>query len=406
MLKTNVRPSLIRVSRVAVAVASVVVFGAACEGGEGEGEGEGAGEEIPANTTVAVSNYSEIVLASYEDSLAAAIDLDSAIAALTTLPSAATLETAREAWLAAREPYLQTEVYRFYDGPIDNTDDGPEGLINAWPLDENYIDYVTGDAEAGFVNDTDFVINEENVRGANELEGEKNISTGYHAIEFLLWGQDLSTTGPGDRPFADYLTIGGTTNADRRANYLELTSTLLLADLQFLVDSWAEDDATNYRAEFEGSEATTPGDGLRRILTGMIILSGFETGGERLQAALDGGDQEDEHSCFSDNTHRDMIQDIQGVQNVWLGTYGTVAGVGIKDVINVADPALATRITTEIDTALTLAHALVPPFDQELVTPAGQARIRALIAALRTDLAGSLEEAFRLFGLQIPADPA
>ena len=257
----------------------------------------------------------------------------------------------------------------------------------------------------GFVNDADFVINEANVRGANEAEGEKNISTGYHAIEFLLWGQDLSATGPGNRPFADYLTIGGTTNADRRADYLELASTLLVADLQLLVDAWANDDATNYRTEFDASEGVQAGEGLRRILTGMIILSGFETGGERLQAALDGGDQEDEHSCFSDNTHVDMIKDIQGVKNVWLGTYGTITGVGIKDVVNVADPALATEITTQIETALTLANALVPPFDQELVNPAGQARISALITALRTDLAGSLKDAFRLFGLTIPANP-
>ena len=319
----------------------------------------------------------------------------------TRAPAKAKAKAKAKAWLDAREPYLQTEVYRFYDGPIDNADNGPEGLMNAWPMDEAYVDYVVGGADAGLINDRDFVIDEPGLRGANEAGGEDKISTGYHAIEFLLWGQDFSADGPGNRPFTDYLTVGGADNADRRGAYLKLTAELLLGDLDFLVDAWARDDATNYRTAFE---ATGPEEGLRRILTGMIILSGFETGSERLKVALDGGLQEDEHSCFSDNTHRDMIQDIQGVKNVWTGSYGGIAGVGIVDVITAADAALATEITAKIQTALDLANALEPPFDQEIVNPAGKARVQALINAL-SDVEKSLQKAFRLFGLTVPANP-
>ena len=93
---------------------------------------------------------------------------------------------------------------------------------------------------------------------------------------------------------------------------------MVIDDLRFLVDSWSPDDGSNFRASFVSDDWESS---LARILTGMIILSGFEMAGERLQTALDNGDQEDEHSCFSDNTHRDMAQDARGIQNVWLGEY-------------------------------------------------------------------------------------
>jgi putative iron-regulated protein len=358
---------------------------------------------VPSNTDDAVATYAEIVHASYADSLATAQQMDAAIQELLAEPTAALLASAREAWLAAREPYLETEVYRFYDGPIDNPDDGPEGMINAWPLDEAYIDYVEGDDSAGIINDTEVEITEEALMDLNEEGGEENIATGFHAIEFLLWGQDASATGPGDRPHTDYLPDA--TNAERRALYLETVSALLVEQLKGLVDAWAEGSDGNYRADFESAE---PKEALRRILTGMIILSGFETGGERLQAALDSGSQEDEHSCFSDNTHRDMVQDIQGVLNVWQGRYAgvdgdSVDGTSIEDVLREVDPELSDELDERIKESLALANALEPPFDQEIspTNDAGNERVRALVTSLR-DQEGSMQEAFVKFDLEIP----
>jgi putative iron-regulated protein len=355
--------------------------------------------------------YAEIVLTSYTDALVAAEALDAELAAFVADPSQANLDSAREAWLASREPYLQTEVYRFYDGPIDNPDDGPEGLLNAWPLDENYIDYVVEDPEAGIINDLTQDITVENLAAANEAGGEKNISTGYHAIEFLLWGQDRSEDGPGDRPFTDYVVGGTAENSDRRGEYLLTVSGLMVSDLAALVDAWAEGDSNNYRADFLGVE---PEESLRRMLTGMILLSGNETGGERLQAALDTGEQEDEHSCFSDNTHRDMVQDVQGVMNVWRGTYTPARGsdldaiddYGVFDVVYAEDKALAAEIDDKLDECLELANALEPPFDREIATdnPDGRARVEALIVALN-ELSELFEEAFVTFGLEIPEPP-
>src|SRR5215207_1458069 len=99
----------------------------------------------------AIANYAALVLAGYEDSLTLAQDLQAKIDKFVADPTAETQQAAKDAWLAAREPYGQTEAFRFYGGPIDDAN-GPEGLINAWPLDEVYVDYVDGAPESGIIN--------------------------------------------------------------------------------------------------------------------------------------------------------------------------------------------------------------------------------------------------------------
>ena len=368
-------------------------------------EEEGAEFVWPENTAAAVANYSVIVDASYADSVAAAEALNTSLNNFVSAPSAETHQAAKDAWLASRIPYLQTEVYRFYDGPIDNPTDGPEGDLNAWPMDEMYVDYVAEDANAGAVNGTE-EITAETIRAANGVNGEAHVATGYHAIEFLLWGQDQSDTAAGERPWSDYLTAetedgvaptpADTTNQARRGTYLTTVGAILVEDLKRVHAQWAV--GAPYRTGFEAD----PEAAFEKILTGMIILSGFETGGERLQAALASGNQEDEHSCFSDNTHVDMQQDVQGIANVWNGTYGTISGPGVKAVVEAANADLAARVTDRINTSLQLANALQVPFDQEIKAgnAAGNGRVQALIDSL-TAQEQVLFEVFDLFGLSV-----
>ena len=355
----------------------------------------------------AVSHYAVIAEEAYRDTVLAAEALQVAVNALVAKPSSDTLQAAKVAWLAAREPYLQTEVYRFYEGPIDHEKDGVEGLLNAWPMDENFVDYTRGpDGQtivSGLINNPDFPLTEEAIEAKNEQGGEKNVATGYHAIEFLLWGQDTSDDGPGDRPFTDFVTDGSGTqaNQERRGKYLKITTGLLVKHLRQVYAQWKIDG--DYRKNFISGP---PEAAILKMLTGMIVLAGFETGGERLQAALDSQDREDEHSCFSDNTHRDMIQDIQGIQNVFLGSFsGRTPGVGVKDVIATLDSTMASRIEMQIVDALAKANALVVPFESEIApgNSAGHARVGGLIASLKT-LERSLEEVFVQMDFKVPAD--
>ncbi|MBK9125537.1 MAG: iron-regulated protein [Chloroflexi bacterium] len=315
----------------------------------------------------AMSTYADIVFASYEDSLSAALDLRDAIGAFVAEPTEETFAAAKDAWLAANEPYGQTEAFRFYGGPIDDAD-GPEGLLNAWPLDEAYVDYVDGDPDAGIINNVaDYPeITRELLVSLNEVGAEENISTGYHAIEFLLWGQDLYADSAGRRPYTDYTTAP---NAERRAAYLSILADLLVENLEMLVAAWAPDDPDNYRTEFL---AMTPDAALTNMLTGIGVLATAELGGERMFVAYDNRDQEDEHSCFSDNTHRDIITNFMGIANVYTGSYtrldgSVVSGAGIADVIEAVDPALNADILALLADADTLTQEIYVPFDQAIV---------------------------------------
>ena len=327
------------------------------------------------------AHYAALVHANYADTLAAAKDLQAAIAEFTKAPSADGLTKARKAWLHAREFYGQTEAFRFYGGPIDD-DKGPEGQINAWPLDEAYVDYVTGKPGAGMVNNAKFKITKAALAKANERGGEENISAGWHAIEFLLWGQDQSETGPGNRSFEDYV-VGKGQNAERRAQYLTVATELLIDDLSAMVKAW-EPNAKNYRAKFEkgGKES------VRKIIVGLGSLSRGELSGERMEVALNSQDQEDEHSCFSDNTHRDVVSNAKGIQNVWTGEYtrrdgSVLKGPGVRDLVAAKNPALAEKTTAQIADSVKGAEAIPAPFDRAIVKgSAGRPAIEKTIASL------------------------
>ncbi|MGB0678324.1 MAG: imelysin family protein, partial [Polyangiales bacterium] len=329
------------------------------------------------------AGYADLVFANYEDALADVQALKTAIDAFVAAPSAATQDAAKTAWLVSRERWGQTEAYRFYDGPIDNPVTGVEGFVNAWPLDECYVDTCEGSPDSGIINDVNVAISPSALEGLNEVGGEANIATGFHAIEFLLWGQDFNDAGPGQRSYTDYLDAPDNTapNPERRRQYLVATAELLVSHIQQLVDAWRP-DIGSYRSEFVN---LPPEQAVTNILTGIAVLSGFETGGERLRTALDTGDQEDEHSCFSDNTHRDMVMNTVGVQNVCEGRYtrtdgSTLQGRGICDLIAEADSELAASLRAQVAESVDLAEALPIPFDQAIAPGnPGNAAVQALI---------------------------
>ncbi len=334
-----------------VSVAALCLLAvAACGGGS---------DELGADV---VENYADLVHESYSMSLASATAMDAAIDEFLANPTQETLDAAKAAWLTARDDYGPTEAFRFYGGPIDDEENGVEGLVNAWPLDEAYIDYVEGSPDAGIVNLPDEypTIDADLLVSLNEEGGEANISPGWHAIEFLLWGQDLSADGAGQRPVEDYTSQA---NADRRAAYLAVASDLLLEHLGQMVDAWAP-DSDNYRSEFV---ALPTDEALGMIMTGIGELSRGELAGERMTVAFEARSQEDEHSCFSDNTTNDIIGNATGVQRVFLGEAGTVDGPGIYDLIAADDQDLADRLRDEIAASVELAAAIPAPFDQHLV---------------------------------------
>jgi putative iron-regulated protein len=348
----------------------------------------------PVSAPRVLAHYGELVHASYADAHAGALALQKAVDAFVAAPSEAGLQAARKAWLEAREWYGQTEAFRFYGGPIDG-EDGPEGQINAWPMDEAYVDAVDGAPEAGIIADRSVSIDMDTLAGLNEKDGEENISTGWHAIEFMLWGQDLYEDSPGRRAYTDFVD-GQAPNADRRRDYLKVTTDLLVKDLAGLVDAWAP-SADNFRKGFVADEAN-----LARVISAIGILSRGELAGERIEVALDSQNQEDEHSCFSDNTHRDIVANAAGIRNVWRGQYtradgSVLKGPGVRDLVAAKNKALATRVDSQIDGSVKAAEAIPAPFDRAILAGnPGRAKVEATVVALKKQTEGLVEAAAAL----------
>jgi putative iron-regulated protein len=331
-----------------------------------------------ATTPAAVlKHYSKVAHAKYEDALKTAQALDKAIDTLIAKPSEETLKAAQDAWIAARIPYQQTEVYRFGNPIVDEW----EGKVNAWPLDEGLIDYV--DASYGTESDENNLytanvianpklkvngktldatkINAKTLRSLHEAgEIEANVATGYHAIEFLLWGQDLNGTGPGagKRAYTDF-DKGNCTNGhcERRAQYLKAASALLVADLKDMVTAWSAKGKAAKAVEANAKK------GLTAVLTGMGSLSYGELAGERMKLGLLLHDPEEEHDCFSDNTYASHLNDAIGIQSAYTGEYTRVDGTkmngpSLSQLVAAKDAALDTEMKSKLDATLGAMNAM------------------------------------------------
>ena len=371
-----------------------------------------AAHSVSASTNArnVLETYANIALAKFQDSLSTAKALDSAIDNLISNPNESTLNAAKSAWIEARVPYQQTEVYRFGNAIVDDW----EGRVNAWPLDEGLIDYV--DESYGSESDenslytvnvianTSLTVNGRTVDASvitptllsdtlhEAEEVEANVATGYHAIEFLLWGQDLNGTGMGEgaRQATDYsITNCSGGNCERRAEYLKAASDLLLFDLEEMVDNWKDSGAA--RVSLMQNEQA----GLVAILTGMGSLSYGELAGERMKLGLLLNDPEEEHDCFADNTHNSHYFDQIGIRNVYSGHYkrfdGTVVmGPSIGDLVEEVDADLHAELTSKLNETVNAMAAMkaraesIEAYDQMIGegNVAGNAVVQAAIDSL------------------------
>lgn len=369
-----------------------------------------------------VSSYADLALAGYEDALSSAKTLQSAVNALLATPSADALKAARTAWINARVPYQQTEAFRFGNPIVDDW----EGRVNSWPLDEGMIDYVDAsygtesDANAYYV--VNVIANNKISMGGKSVDvsdisptllrevlheadgNEANVATGYHAVEFLLWGQDLNGTGPapegrtgtpqerhsGNRPHTDFdpaNCTGG--HCERRGQYLKAATDLLVSDLTEMAANWAEKGEA--RAAVEGD----PKAGLVAMLTGLGSLSYGELAGERMKLGLMLHDPEEEHDCFSDNTHNSHFYDQVGMMNVYTGQYTRVDGAVVKgaslaSLVKERDAKLNEEVLAKLDATFKAMQAMkehaetVETYDQMIAqgNEKGNAIIQAVIDGL------------------------
>ena len=374
-----------------------------------------------------VSHYADIALASYGDSLASAQLLQTSLEALTKEPSEANLASARDAWKVARVPYMQTEVFRFGNAIVDDW----EGKVNAWPLDEGLIDYVAKSYGAesednpfytanviaqdsitlsGETVDTKTITKELLSNTLHEVDGvEANVATGYHAIEFLLWGQDLNGTeaGAGSRAASDFDTKNcKVTNCAKRSEYLLTAGALLVDDLAWMVEQWKEKGDARVALEEKPAQA------INTIFSGMGSLSYGEMAGERIKLGVLLHDPEEEHDCFSDNTHNSHYYDVVGISNVYLGTYTALdgkvlSGPSLSSLIKAKKSEVDAQLVSALNDSIKAAQVLVDSaekdgvaYDQLLAegNTAGNAKIMNLVSKL-LDQTKAIESAVATYGL-------
>ncbi|HBR99079.1 MAG TPA: peptidase [Gammaproteobacteria bacterium] len=388
-----------------------------------------AGQSLAAVTpTSVIKHYADIALAKYEDSLSGAKILQTQIDTFLSNPTPETLQGARDAWVASRVPYQQSEAYRFGNAIVDDW----EGRVNAWPLDEGLIDYIDADfygeeSEENPLYTANVIANPSLTLGGqtidatditpellagqlHEIDGiEANVATGYHAIEFLLWGQDLNGTdqGAGNRPATDFSEencTGG--HCDRRRAYLSAATTLLITDLEEMVGNWRDGGAARKALADKGEAGA-----LATILTGLGSLSYGELAGERTKLGLMLHDPEEEHDCFSDNTHNSHYYDAMGIRNVYLGEYQRVngevlKGSSISQLVAAKAPEVDARLREELDATQAVMHKMVDAakdgntFDVLIASgnKAGNALVQAAVDALTTQTR-SIEKAIQALEL-------
>jgi putative iron-regulated protein len=366
-----------------------------------------------ANTTpqAVMDHYADLAHAMYADSLTTAKQLQKAVNQLITKPTETNLQAAKDAWVTARHPYQQTEAYRFGNAIVDDW----EGKVNAWPLDEGMIDYVAAsygwDSDENPLYTANIIANKtltiagervnvseitktllaDTLHEADDVEA--NVATGYHAVEFLLWGQDLNGTGPGAgaRPASDFDTRNCSWgNCDRRAAYLQTATDLLIDDLQWMVQQWS--------AHGNARRAVTTGDlrsNLATIFTGMGSLSYGELAGERMKLGLMLHDPEEEHDCFSDNTHWSHYNDALGIKNVYTGSYTRidgrkVEGPSLSDLVAAKNARVDAALRQRLNATLAKMQVLVDTaengeaYDQMIGegNTSGNAKVKAAVDAL------------------------
>lgn len=382
-------------------------------------------------------SYANMAHAAFKDSLDTAKALQDAINTYVETPTEANLEAAKAAYKAARQPYSQTEIFRFDEGFVTANDkreigsvDGWEGQVNAWPLDEALIDYVSDDY-AGEYNSQDNIINSDSISvgsikqdtstitpellaDMNEIGGsEANVTTGYHAIEFLLWGQDTNGVGEGAgmRPVSDYMTEAGqctsgeTVNEDtsiceRRGEYLKAVTQLLVDDLAAMEAQWQPKSENTLRSDLL---ARKDDNALRQIMYQMGSLALGELASERMQVAFVTGSTEDEHECFSDLTHLSYANNARGIQNVFEGNYktvtgNTVGGYGLKNyLIDSGHKEAADQLTADFQGVRNAFNTIVEKAENEgikvdqMIATVGQASEHGISAEEQNKRRGWIE---------------
>lgn len=309
---------------------------------------------------VVVDYVDHVIVPTYTLLATRAEGLSAAVEALAAGPDADTLAAARQAWIDTRSPWEQSEAFLF--GPVDSN--GYDPALDTWPLNEADLNAVLAGTDALTV---DFV------------ESLPESQKGFHTVEYLIFGVDNAKT-------PDAFTA-------RELQYLDAATAEMARIAGLLAKSWTTSldgrrpYAEVFRTAGEPGNTAYPSLGAagQEIVQGMIgILDEVANG--KIAEPYDNHDPRLVESQFSFNSQVDFQDNVRGVRRAWLGLgpeESSPAGASLSAFVARRDPALAARVTAELDAGVAAIAAIPVPFRDAITDDAASGRIEAAQAALR-----------------------
>lgn len=322
--------------------------------------------------TEVLADFTNVVaVPGYHDLDVASIALNTAILNLNNTATEENLTAAKTAWKNMRGIWEKCEGYLF--GPVDENNYDPN--MDTWPTDYVQMDSLLASSNALTVSDLQVV--------TLSLRG-------YHPIEYIIFGNH------GDRTAASITA--------RQKAYMVSLSEDLKNTCHQLYLSWTA-APTNYaqqviKAGVGSSVYTKKQEAYLAIVEGLIGICEEVGEGKMYDPYLTQNPAVVE-SPYSGNSVTDFKNNIIGLQNVYLGNFGTQNGKGLNDLVAAKNISLDNTIQNKITAAINSFDNITVFYEEAIISQRVQCQqTMTALATLKT----TLEDELKPFILQYVQD--
>ena len=327
-----------------------------------------------------------VVMPTYSDLKEKNSDLYLSVVDFGNAPSDAKFQAICDAWLAAREPWEQSEAFLF--GPV--ADFGLDPNMDSWPLDQEAIVNTLKSQQWNDMKwEGDYDEDDEAIAAAQNVRG-------FHTLEFLAFrdgkARTLTDQAASDNA-ADY--VYNETNATAWAQYMRNTAQLLVDDVTLLCNEW-EDSYANEFKKHNGGDFTSGLSCIEQLIDGCIDIAG-EVGGAKIGEPYDlymSGKKTEAlyavESWYSWHSRDDYTNNIYSIRNAYYGSRdGSIHNNSLSKLVAKYDQELDQKVKQAIDRAAKNIQAIPQPFRNNINSTEAQNAMEAcaeLAEVLENDL--------------------
>ena len=304
-------------------------------------------EDTPTPTAVSEQDVLDdfvdvLVNPTYADLQSRANGLNQAILTLSASTTSANLSAAQQAWRDVRVPWELSEGFLF--GPVEDFNYDP--ATDSWPVNTVELDSLLASS---------------NPLTEADIELLQDALKGYHPIEYVLFGVGGSRT---------VSELGG-----RELQYLISLSANLDSVVNNLKNDWIA-PPVNFGEELRtaghgSTRFTTRKDAFRTIVDAMEHICN-EVSSAKMEDPLSQLDSTIVESQYAHNATTDFTNNIIGLQNVYMGTYGGHTGHSLHHLVSAKNGSLDNEIQSQINTAIASLQTLDQNYGVAIFTQQGQ----------------------------------